>query len=146
MKLFLAISEPKNVVPLFTSRNGTPLSIFQLSKLICRLVLKGDPVTKFKDHDIRKFAASLSLILLMDVKDLLSAMHWKSSSDFFRHYLTITHIPQRTDKTDSKIPSSALSKQIPYPIILPQPYKPCLTPFTSMPSVWCGRARYYSPL
>ena len=32
-------------------------------------------------------------MLLMDLKDLLSAMNWKSSSVFFRNYLTITSRP-----------------------------------------------------
>ena len=64
-----------------------------VSKIICRIILKGDPVAKFKVHNIRKFASSLSLMQLMDVKDLLSAMSWKSSSAFFRHYLTITSRP-----------------------------------------------------
>ena len=79
--------------PLFTSRSGTPLTVFRLCGLICRIVLKGDPTAKVKVHDIRKFASSLSLMQLMDVKDLLNAMHWKSSSVFFRHYLTLTSRP-----------------------------------------------------
>ena len=57
------------------------------------LVLKGDPLTKVKIHDICKFASSLSLMQHMDVKELLKAMRWKSSSAFFRHYLTLTPRP-----------------------------------------------------
>ena len=34
-------------------------------------------------------------MLLMDVKDLLSVMNWKSLSAFFRHYLTLTSRPQQ---------------------------------------------------
>ena len=76
MQLYLNISEPQSVGPLFTSRSGTPLTVFMLSRLICRIVLKGDPAAKVKVHDIRKFASSLSLMQLMDVKDLLGAMRW----------------------------------------------------------------------
>ena len=93
MELYLAFSRPMIVSPLFTFQDGTPLAIFVLSKYFCCLVLKGDPVARFKVHDIRKFASSLSLMLLMDVKDLLSAMNWKSPSVFYRHYLTITSRP-----------------------------------------------------
>ena len=90
---YLNCSEPSSVGPLFTSRSGSPLSIFMLSRLICRIVLKGDPFAKVKVHDIRKFASSLSLMQHMDVKELLNAMRWKSSSAFFRHYLILTPRP-----------------------------------------------------
>ena len=75
------------------SRSIYTLNVFMLSKLLCRIVLKGDPAAKVKVHDIHTFASSLSLMQLMDVKDLLSAMRWKSSSPFFRHYLTLTSRP-----------------------------------------------------
>ena len=61
--------------------------------LSLRLVLKGDPDAKVKVHDIRKFASSPSLMQLMDVKDLINAMRWKSALAFFRHYLTLTSRP-----------------------------------------------------
>ena len=64
-----------------------------MSKLIWGIILKGNLVTCFKVHDIRKFVSSLSLMHLMDVKDLLRAMKWEWSSAFFRHYLTITSRP-----------------------------------------------------
>ena len=69
--------------PLFMSRSGTPLTVFMLSRLVCRIVHKVDPAAKVKVHDIRKFASSLSLMQLMDVEDLLNAMNWKTSSAFF---------------------------------------------------------------
>ena len=74
MQLYLNVSERMGVGPLFTSRSGTPLTVFMLSRLICRIVLKGDPAAKVKVHNICKFASSLSLMQLMVVKDLLNAM------------------------------------------------------------------------
>ena len=105
VQLYLNCTEPTSAGPLFTSRSGTPLTVFQLSRLICRIVLKADPAAKVKVHDIRKFASSLSLMQCMDVKDLLNAMRWKSSSAFFRHYLSITARPSHT----VAIPSGVLS-------------------------------------
>ena len=105
MQLYLNCSEPTSVGPLFTSRSGTPLTVFKLSRLICRIVLKADPDAKVKVHDIRKFASSLSLMQCMDVKDLLNAMRWKSSSAFFRHYLSLTSRPTQS----VAIPSGVMS-------------------------------------
>ena len=96
MQLYLNCSEPLSAGPLFTSRSGTPLTVFMLSRLICRIVLKADPAAKVKVHDIRKFASSLSLMQCMDVKDLLNAMRWKSSSAFFRHYIFLTSRPTQS--------------------------------------------------
>ena len=95
MQLYLNCCEQTSAGPLFTSRSGSPLTVFMLSRLICRLVLKADPAAKVKVHDIRKFASSLSLMQCMDVKGLLNAMRWKSSSAFFRHYLSITTRPSQ---------------------------------------------------
>ena len=96
MQLYLRCSEPTSVGPLFTSRSGTPLTVFMLSRLICRIVLKADPDTKVRVHDIRRFASSLSLMQCMDVKGLLNAMRWKSSSAFFRRYLSLTSSPTQS--------------------------------------------------
>ena len=76
-----------------------------LSRLICRIVPIAGPDTKVKALDIRKFASSLSLMQCMDVKTLLNSMRWKSSSAFFRHYLSITSRPTRS----IAIPSGVLS-------------------------------------
>ena len=105
MQLYLNCCENTSVGPLFTSRSGSPLTVFQLSRLICRLVLKADPEAKVKVHDIRKFASSLSLMQCMDVKGLMNAMRWKSSSAFFRHYLSITARPTQP----VAIPSGVMS-------------------------------------
>ena len=105
MQLYLNCCENTSVGPLFTSRSGSPLTVFMLSRLICRLVLKADPAAKVKVHDIRKFASSLSLMQCMDVKGLMNAMRWKSSSAFFRHYLSITSRPTQP----VAIPSGVMS-------------------------------------
>ena len=73
---------------MFIRSDGKDLSIHQLSTIVCRLILHGDPV-----HDIRKFAASLSFIQCMDVKELLKSIAWKSPAAFFRHYLIPTSRP-----------------------------------------------------
>ena len=90
---YLQISQPRNRGPLFTNKNNLPISLFTLSRYICRLILKGDPVTRVKVHDIRKLASSLSFMSNMDVKELLQAMNWRSSSAFFNHYLSIVERP-----------------------------------------------------
>ena len=64
MQLYLNCSEPLSVGPLFTSCSGTPLTVFMLSRLVCCIVLKGDPEANVKVHDIGMFASSLSLMLL----------------------------------------------------------------------------------
>ena len=90
---YIKISSPRGEGPLFTSREGKPLTIFALSRLVVKLILKGDPETKVKVHDIRKYASSLAFMKMMDIKDLLHSMKWKSSSAFYRHYLFPTSTP-----------------------------------------------------
>ena len=80
---------------LFTIRRGEPISIFTLSKLVVKLILKGNSQNKVKVHDIRKYASSLSFMDLMDIKDLLHSMHWKSSAAFYRHYMLATTSPNQ---------------------------------------------------
>ena len=60
IQLYLNCSEPLSVGPLFTSRSGTPLTVFMLSRLICRIVLKAVPASRIKVLDIQKFASSFS--------------------------------------------------------------------------------------
>lgn len=96
LKRYLDISSPKGHGPLFVDNNRRHLSIHELSKLICRFVLEGDPTAKVKVHDIRKLASSLSLMQHMDVKDVMEAMQWKSSSAFYRHYLTVLARPSQS--------------------------------------------------
>ena len=92
---YLHISNPKGVGPLFTDRSARPIRLFQLSKRVCTLILKGDPSSKVKIHDVRKFASSLSFMNNMDIKELLHAMNWKSSTAFFKHYLSVISIPRQ---------------------------------------------------
>ena len=95
LKTYLAISFPKGHGSLFVHETGKPLTQFELSKLVCQHVLNGDPSAKAKVHDIRKFASSLSLMKHRDVKDVLTAMDWKSSRAFFKHYLMILPRPSQ---------------------------------------------------
>ena len=93
---YLQISKPKGHGPLFVNELEKRLSKFELSKIVCQHVLNGDPSAKAKVHDIRKLASSLSLMEHRDIKDVLSAMEWKSSSAFYKHYLTILARPNQT--------------------------------------------------
>ena len=95
LSLYLKLSFPKGNGPLFTNRRGKPISIFTLSKLVVKLILKGDSQNKVKVHDIRKYASSLSFMDSMDIKDLLHSMHWKSSAAFYRHYMFATTTPNQ---------------------------------------------------
>ena len=77
------------------------------SKLICFLIIKRDPSSKPNVHDIRKMASSLSFMNNMDIKELLSAKNWKSSSAFYRHYLVALNGPFQ----DVIIPGGTLMNQ-----------------------------------
>ena len=52
-------------------------------------------------------ASSLSFMNNMDIKELLSAMNWKSSSAFYRHYLIALNRPSQ----DVIIPGRTLMNQ-----------------------------------
>ena len=54
------------------------LSIHQLSKYICKIILQADPDTGAKVHDIRKYAASCTLAENMEVSEMVNAFQWSS--------------------------------------------------------------------
>ena len=97
------ISIPRGTGPLFTNKKGDSISVFILSRLIVKLILKGDPQNKPKVHDIRKYASSLSFMNSMDIKDLLHSMHWKSSAAFYRHYMFATNNPSQAVAVPGRI-------------------------------------------
>ena len=105
---YLALS-PSFTGRLFMRSDGKDLSIHQLSTFVCRLILCGDPVARVKVHDIRKFAASLSFIQCMDVKELLKSMAWRSPAAFYRHYL----IPASRPVTTVAIPGGLITPASP---------------------------------
>ena len=52
--------------------------------------LLGDPQTRVKVHDVRKYATSYALTETMLVGELVKAVGWSSSGTSFRYYLTKT--------------------------------------------------------
>ena len=71
-------------------KTGKPLSIKQLSTLLCKLIAKGDPSAIPKAHDIRKYAASFSLSESMQASHMVNAMRWRSPHTFWKFYMTAT--------------------------------------------------------
>ena len=77
---------------MFTDPNNSTkdLSINQLSYHVRSLIIKADPMTKVKVHDVRKYAASCSLAETMIVGDLVEALNWSSAATFYKYYFTQT--------------------------------------------------------
>jgi len=67
-----------------------PLTVHQLSTQVCKLILRADPSSRAKVHDVRKYAASCCLAETMDVSDMVTALQWSSESTFFKYYLAPT--------------------------------------------------------
>ena len=66
------------------------LSIHELKTHIINIVLLGDPQTRVKVHDVRKYATSCALAETMLVGELVRTVGWSSAGTFFRYYLTQT--------------------------------------------------------
>ena len=71
-----------------SSDNGAKeLSKNQLSSEICKLIVKADPGTKAKVHDIRSYASSTALATTMITpSELAEAIGWSSPQTFFKFY------------------------------------------------------------
>ena len=70
-------------------KDRKPLTKFQLSTEVCKLILRADPGTRARVHDVRKYAASCSLATTMITPSELSeAIGWSSPVSFFRFYRT----------------------------------------------------------
>ena len=68
-----------------------PLTIQQLSALVCKLIRRADPSSRgAKVHDVRKYAASCSLAETMDVSEMVTALQWSSETTFWKFYLAPT--------------------------------------------------------
>ena len=66
------------------------LSIHQLSKYICKIILQADPDTGTKVHDLPKYAASCTLAENMEVSEMVNAFQWSSPNIFWKFYLAPT--------------------------------------------------------
>ena len=97
-----------------------PLTKYQLSSYISKLIHKADPHKDAKPHDIRKYAASCSLAKSMNISGMVNALQWKSPHTFYKFYLspTVPHTVQTTlprvedlnpeESTSPKITSTVL--------------------------------------
>ena len=74
-------------------RNSRALTLSQLKYQICSLITEADPNTRAKVHDIRKYAASISLQQDMIVGDLIEDFNWSSAATFYKFYFMQTEHP-----------------------------------------------------
>ena len=75
-------------------KNGKILSISQLRHYICTLITEADPDTRAKVHDIRKYAASITLQQDMLVGDLTEDFNWSTPAVFYKFYFMQTEPPE----------------------------------------------------
>ena len=72
-----------------TGRVSKELTKIQLSTEICKLIVKADPGTKAKVHDIRSYASSCALAATMITPtELAQSIGWSSPATFYRYYRT----------------------------------------------------------
>lgn len=77
--------------PLFISvgRDAKALTVNQLSMEVCRIILKADPQTKAKVHDVRKYAASCAFAhTMLTPTELSESIGWSGPATFFKYYRT----------------------------------------------------------
>ena len=67
-----------------TSRR--PLSKYKLSLLLTRYVLRADPSSSPRTHDMRKLASSYALMSGMSTAEILRKGRWSSLGVFLKHY------------------------------------------------------------
>ena len=76
-------------------KDGKAISLSQLKFHICSLITEADPDTRAKVHDIRKYAASLTLRQDMQVGDLIQEFNWSSPAMFYKFYFMQIEPPGR---------------------------------------------------
>jgi len=91
---YLNLTNRQRSGSLFLSpRDGRPLTLSQLRQQICSLITEADPDTRAKVHDIRKYAASMTLQRDMIVGDLIKDFNWSSPATFYKFYFMQTEHP-----------------------------------------------------
>ena len=56
---------------------------------VCRIILKADPQTKAKVHDVRKYAASCAFAhTMLTPTELSESIGWSGPATFFKYYRT----------------------------------------------------------
>ena len=94
LKEYLSLTDRQKSGSLFSKPNdGRPLTLPQLRQQICSLITEADPDTRAKVHDIRKYAASITLQQDMIVGDLIEDFNWSSPATFYKFYFMQTEHP-----------------------------------------------------
>ena len=94
MKQYLQKTNKHKTGCLFLNpRNGRAITLSQLRYHICSLITEADPDTRAKVHDIRKYAASITLQQDMLVGDLIEDFNWSSPATFYKFYFMQTENP-----------------------------------------------------
>ena len=83
-------------------RNGRAITLSQLRYHICFLITEADPDTRAKVHDIRKYAASITLQQDMLVGDLIEDFNWSSPATFYKFYFMQTENPSMPVSTPTR--------------------------------------------
>ena len=83
------------------------MSIYQLSTTICKLIQTAEPSVKATVHDVRKYAASQSLLETMQISEVVEAVNWRSPHTFWKYYMFPTKPLVRT----AVLPGSATSSR-----------------------------------
>ena len=90
------ITKESTVGSLFRNpKDGKAISLSHLRYQICSLITEADPDTHAKVHDIRKYAASLTLQQDMLVGDLIQDFNWSSPAMFYKFYFMQIEHPGR---------------------------------------------------
>ena len=96
IKRYLEITKESKVRSLFLNpKNRKAISLSLLRHHICSLITEADPDTRAKVHDIRKYAASLTLQQDMLVGDLIKDFNWSTPAMFYKFYFMQTEHPGR---------------------------------------------------
>ena len=84
-----------------------PMSIYQLSTTICKLIQTAEPSVKAKVHDVRKYASSQSLLETMQISEVVEAVNWRSPHTFWKYYM----FPTKPLVRAAVLPGSAASSK-----------------------------------
>ena len=103
IKQYLTMTDKHKSGCLFINpKNGRAMTLSQLRYHICSLITEADPDTRARVHDIRKYAASLTLQQDMLVGDLIQDFNWSSPATFYKFYFMQTEHPGRPVKTPAR--------------------------------------------
>ena len=103
MKQYLQKTKKHKTGCLFLNpRNGRAITLSQLRYHICSLITEADPDTRAKVHDIRKYAASITLQQDMLVGDLIEDFNWSSPATFYKFYFMQTEQPSMPVSTPTR--------------------------------------------